>query len=106
MAYLHIALLVVSLALFYITTYSAIEADSPSLVMAMNIAQEGLKGLSKEQLFQTVSDDILIKPRIIDLVNARLIYLDSDRYKITKKGAYFIRIFILYRRLINLPKGG
>ena len=106
LAYIHIALFVLSLALVYIATYSAIEADSPSLVMVMNIAGEGLEGLSKEGLMETITDDLLIKPRIRDLVNAKLIYLDSGRYKVSKKGVLFIYTFILYRKLINLPKGG
>jgi hypothetical protein len=105
-SYFHIGLLVISLALVYIATYSAIEADSPSLVMVMNIAKGGLKGLNKEELLESFTNEALISPRIRDLMNAKLIYSNSDKFKISKKGTLFISAFVLYRKLMNLPKGG
>lgn len=107
LAYIHIALFVISLALVYITTYSALEADSPSLVMVMNIAKAGIQGLSKEELETSLDDNLLIKPRIKDLIESKMISIDkNDRYTITQRGIFFIRIFIFYRNLLRLDKGG
>ena len=104
--YFHIFIFFVSLTLAYITTYSAVEVDSPSLLIVMNIAKPGKEGLDKEKLKQIINDDLLIKPRIRDLVTDRLVYLDTDRYKLSRGGFFLGRIFIFYRKLLNLEKGG
>lgn len=104
--YVHIALFFIALTTAYIITYSAIEVDSPSLVMVMHIAQAGPAGLDKEKFGQLMNDDVLIKPRLEDLLTDKMIYLDSGRYKLTKTGFLFVRPFILYRKLLRLEKGG
>ncbi len=104
--YLHISLFVISLTLAYVITYSGLEADSPSLVMIMTIANAGSDGLAKKSFMQTMSDETLVKPRIMDLVRDKMVYMDKDRYKPTLKGSLFVLIFILYRKLLNLQKGG
>ena len=104
--YFHIFLFFTSLTLGYIITYSGVEADSPSLLMVMEIAKSAPDGFSKKKLFDMLSDDLLIKPRIRDLINVKMIYIDGDKYKLTVRGILFVRIFILYRKLLNLPKGG
>lgn len=96
----------ISLAFAYIATYPAIEADSPTLVMAVNIAGAGKMGLSKEKLQQLMNNDLLIRPRINDLLNAKMVYLDADKFRLTLKGIFLIRIFIFYRNLLNAGKGG
>lgn len=104
--YLHICLFFISLTLSYMITYSALEADSPTLVMVMTIEKAGQEGLDKKEFEQKLSDDILVKPRIKDLVTDKMAYLDGEKYKLTSKGVLFARIFIFYRRLLNAPKGG
>ncbi len=104
--YLHICLIFISLTLSYMITYSALEADSPTLVMVMTIEKAGQEGLDKKEFDQRLNDDILIKPRIRDLITDKMAYLDREKYKLTSKGVLFARIFILYRRLLNAPKGG
>ena len=104
---LHLCFFVISLALAYITTYSAIEVDSPSLRIVSTIAKAGSVGLEKE-IFNSVviKDDLLIKPRVKDLVLDNLIYLDADKYKLTFKGLLVTRIFMFYRKLLRRGKGG
>ncbi len=105
--YLHIALFVISLTLAYMITYSALEADSPSLVMIMSIAQAGADGLEKTRFEQLMTDDILVIPRIHDLLRDKMVYVEGKKYKLTAKGALFARIFIVYRQLLNIhQKGG
>jgi len=104
--YFHIFLFFTSLTLGYIITYPGVEADSPSLLIVMKIAKSTPNGFGKEKLFDMLTDDLLIKPRIRDLVNAKMIYIDGDKYKLTVRGILFVRMFILYRKLLNLPKGG
>jgi len=104
--YLQLTFLFISLTLAYITTYSAIEVDSPSLRIVLKIAQCGFEGLDKEVLEMALTDDILVKPRIQDLYKDKMIRLEKDRYKLTAKGIFITRIFVFYRKLLNTGKGG
>lgn len=104
--YLHIALFVTSLTLAYMITYSALEADSPSLVIVMNIANAGLDGLKTTEFEQLMTNDILIIPRIQDLLRDKMVYMEGEKYKLTAKGMLFARIFIIYRQLLNVSQKG
>ena len=104
--YIHISLYFIALTIAYIITYSAIEADSPTLVMVLRIDRSGSEGLKKETFEAEMSDDLLIKPRVRDLLVAKMTVLDGGIYRLTHKGKMFVKIFILYRKLLNAPKGG
>lgn len=90
----------------YLISYSAIEADSPSLVFTLKIALAGKKGLNKKLLETTIKEEELILPRMDDLVRDGLAVSEKDIYRLTRKGRYFVNIFILFRNLLGLPKGG
>lgn len=105
--YIHVVLFFTSLTLAYIVTYTAIEVDSPSMVMVMQIDNACPYGLEKMEFAKTLTDDILVKPRIRDLVTAKLTYMDGDKYKLTPEGVLLASIFIFYRKLMNnYSKGG
>ncbi len=105
--YIHISLFYLSLTLVYIVTYSGMEVDSPSLVMTMKIAAAGTEGLSKEEFDESLPDDILVKPRVRDLVRDEMATLDGEKHRITTKGVILARLFIFYRRLLGITlKGG
>lgn len=104
--YLYLVFLFLCLTAAYIITYSAIEADSPSLAIVMRIAKTGSKGLKHETLLLNMTDDFLVKPRLEDLVESKMTCLDRGKYKITCRGALFINIFIFYRNLLKKNRGG
>jgi len=104
--FLRIALLFTAFTLAYMITYSALEADSPSLVMVLSIARAGPEGLSKDVFFQQMTDDILIKPRVRDLLTDKMAYLDGDTYRLTPKGTLLAKIFVVYRSILGAGKGG
>ena len=104
--FIQISLFVTSLTLAYMITYSAVEADSPSLVMIINIADAGSKGLGQDDFNRNMTDDVLVKPRVNDLVRDKMIFLDNGKYQLTPKGTLMIRIFIFYRKLMNLGRKG
>lgn len=101
-----LSLLFISLTLAYMVTYSAIEVDSPSLVMILNVAEAGRAGLDKKSFEEKMNDNILVKPRIKDLLTGGLAYLDEGRYRLTPKGALLAGIFIKYRKLIGTTEKG
>lgn len=104
--YLHISISFISLTLAYMITYSAIEADSPSLVMIRAVAKAGSEGLDKKEFDKTMSDELLVIPRVRDLVTDKMAYIDGDKYRLSPKGFLFARLFILSRKILNAPKGG
>lgn len=104
--YLQLFLLYGSLTLAYIASYSAVEVDSPSLTMILNIVKAAPEGFDKERLYGMMTDDILVEPRIRDLANDRMTYKDKGKYKLTSKGIFLVNIFIFFRKLLNAPKGG
>ena len=99
-------LLFVSLAVSYIVSYPAIEVDSPTLVIIDAVSEAGPRGLDKGELERMMSDDLLIKPRIKDMLSDNMIYQDGKRYKLMPKGAIMARIFLFYRNIIRGAKGG
>ena len=104
--YLHLALLNISLILSYMITYSALEADSPSLVIALTVAGAGQGGMAESEFNSSVNDDKLVKPRIKDLVLDRMAYVADGKFHLTYKGVIFARLFIFYRALLGRGKGG
>ena len=95
--YLQLSFFFISAALAYIATYSALEVDSPSLVVVMNIAEAGSGGLERNTLEKKMGDDVLVIPRLGDLVASGMVSLEGQRYKIKPKGAFIARIFMVHR---------
>jgi hypothetical protein len=104
--YAQVLLFAAAMGLGYIISYSAVEADSPSLVIAGAIADAGPEGLAEAALFEMVSDDVLVKPRVADLLRDGHIRQAAGGFEITRKGRKFVRIFILARRILGAEKGG
>ncbi|MCP4989956.1 MAG: hypothetical protein GY928_29085 [Colwellia sp.] len=105
--YIQISMFFISLTLAYMITYTALEADSPSLVIMMVINAAGTCGLDKESFDELMNDDILVIPRIRDLILNKKVKMDGDRYVLTPKGVLFARIFVTYRKIMNVShKGG
>ncbi len=103
--YVQLFFLYFSWMLAYIVSYSAIEVDSPSLTIVLNIDKTGY-GLSREELNKQLPDDLLVIPRLKDLLNDKMICLKENKYKLTRKGAFLISSVIFFRRLLNAEKGG
>ena len=104
--YLQLSFLFISLTLAYIASYSAIEADSPSLIIIKEIAEAGSRGLDRSILEQKIDKNILIIPRIKDLVTAGMVYLEEGKYKLKPKGIILAYIFTVYRKILKRQKGG
>ncbi len=104
--YIQISLFFISLTLAYIITYSAIEADSPSLVIVTAIEKAGSSGLDKKHFNELMTDEILIKPRLKDILLNKMAEMDGDKYVLTPKGTLFARIFVFYRTIMNVSRKG
>ena len=100
------ALLFMATMAAYIVTYSAVQADSPSMRIVLKIdASEG-RGLSRHELEKELNDEVLIAPRLHDLLVGKLATLEAERYVITTRGAILAKMHIFYRDLLKMEKGG
>jgi len=104
--YIHISFLTLVIVLSYMNTYPGIEADSPTLVIVHAIKNAGSEGLEKSSLEKKLNNDVLVSPRIQDLLTDHMAYLDGSILRLTSKGKLMARIFIFYRSLMKAPKGG
>lgn len=105
-SYLSIAGFVTAATLAYMITYTVIEVDSPSLVMALEIDRAGPDGLPEAEFERTMNDALLVDPRIRDLLRDGLIREEEGLYRLTPKGERMGRLFTLHRRLLGAGKGG
>ena len=99
-------MLLASLAMAYVITYSALEADSPSLVMVGMIQKAGPEGLPREKFLEMAGNEVLIDPRLRDLVLNRQCRLEEGKYILTFKGIGMLRLIMFWRRLLGTGKGG
>ncbi len=104
--YLQIFVFFISISLAYMVTYSALEADSPSLVMIMTIANSGSEGLPQKTFEEKINNDTLIIPRLKDALSEKLVCLSEDKYNLTPKGRILANIFMIYRKIIRRERKG
>ena len=100
-----IYLLHFALSFAYILSYPAIEAVSPSLVISLMIGDSKPQGMLHEDLVHVFGDEIVLEPRIRNLVEAGLIVETDGYFTVTSRGITFVKCFILLRRLLGLPIG-
>jgi hypothetical protein len=104
--YVQLCLFFLSLTMAYLITYSAIEADSPSLVIIRKISEAGSGGLKKELLTKALGESNLILPRLKDLVIDKMAVVEHGKYRLKAKGIIMARLFKFYRHLMGTGMGG
>ena len=103
-----VALLVAVVMCSYILSYPAVEADSPTVAMVMRLMDAGPDGLPVDEFLRDMNDELLVLPRVRDLLRDGLAVLDpaDGRYRLSTKGRLMGRLFSTYRGLLGLPLGG
>jgi len=104
--YWNFLMLYVALTLAYMITYSAVQADSPSMSILLMIDQAGGRGATAPELRSALNDQVLVVPRLNDLLVGRLAVLEKGRYTVTPNGSFLAGIYIAYRALLKMEKGG
>lgn len=92
--------------LAYMVTYSAVQADSPSMAILLQIEAAGAEGLGRSEITAALNDQVLVLPRLQDLVIGKLVAVHRERYVISARGALLARIYVSYRALLKMQKGG
>lgn len=89
----------------YILSYPAIEAVSPSLAILLIVGDSNPKGMLHDDLLHVFDDEVVLEPRLKDLIEAGLIIKSDDYLMVTSRGSTFVKCFILLRCLLGLPIG-
>ena len=97
--WLNVALAVVAFALAYVVTYSALEADSPTLSLVRHIAAAGRRGLAEAELGEFMASRPFVGARLTALVDEGM----STRKKIASSSPttlihFFVWCFSIGRK--------
>jgi hypothetical protein len=90
----------------YLISFTALEAESPSIEIIRRLSVVGSKGISATDLEKQIATDALIVPRIHDLVRDRMIRGNDSRYSLTTKGWILNQLFLFQRSAFRLGPGG
>jgi len=105
--YVHILLYYCAVTFVYIGVYTLFEVDSPSLLIIDRISEAETEGLAQDKLYDSLGDNILVVPRINDLVRDEMAVLENGKYKITSKGTIMVQTLLFHRKIMKADhKGG
>lgn len=103
----HICLFYTSAALCYVITYSALEADSPTLSLVRHLEQGGPAGLSTGEVETFLSTRPFVRARLGALVHDGLVQEKDGRYFTASSGSMFFRVILAFRKLYgSIEQGG
>lgn len=104
--YLRLILLYMSCSLVYISLYSALEHQSPTLTIIDYIRQQGDEGCSDDGLENFLKPDGEIQRRFLAMDQVGWIKKDDKKWSLTKKGRQIAKLFNLGATILGLPLGG
>lgn len=99
-----ILLLHYALSAAYILSYPAVEALSPTLVIALYLGESGAP-VPRGDLAALLPDESVLEPRIRDLVESRLVRLHGNELSLTPRGGALMSFFSLFRAFIGMRPG-
>jgi len=96
----------VAAALAYTCINSALQADSPTLMVVTFVALAGTDGCTADAARAALGADLTLVPRLRDFETAGMIEYRNGRYRLTARGRRFRHGLELIRRVLRLPRGG
>lgn len=104
---LHVALFYLSISLCYVITYSAIEADSPTLSLIRFLADAKTQGRSMDEIRRFMALRPFVRARLAALARSGLIREEGSRYVAVGQPPLSFRVILGFRRLYGpISKGG
>jgi hypothetical protein len=104
---LHVGMFYVSISLCYVITYTAIEADSPTLSLIHLLGGKRAEGCSGDEIARFLTQHSFVKSRLAALVNSGLIREQNGRYVMAGKHSLAFRVILGFRKVYgSIPKGG
>ena len=105
--WLNVALAVVAFALAYVVTYSALEADSPTLSLVRHIAAAGRRGLAEAELGEFMASRPFVGARLTALVDEGMVYEKEDRILLAEHHYTLFRMVLFHReKVLGLSSHG
>ena len=101
-----ILFLALALSVSYISTYPALENDSPTLRVVFVISKYGSVGISEHALYKMFSNEDLVQISITEMENERLVYRDGNLIVLTKTGHRLANLFWRWRNILGAGTGG
>jgi hypothetical protein len=103
----HVCLSYISLSLCYVITYSAFEADSPTLSLIRHTYDAAGRGLSSEEVHLFLEKRPFVKARLAALIHDGLLREENGRYFAAGSGSAFFRVILMFRKLYGpMQEGG
>jgi len=105
--WLNVGLAVVAFALAYVVTYSALEADSPTLSLVRHIASGGAEGMREEQLCEFMASRPFVGARLSALVEEGMVHERDGRIHLADHPYTLFKMVLLHReRVLGLTRHG
>lgn len=105
--WLNVGLAVVAFALAYVVTYSALEADSPTLSLVRHIAAAGRGGLAEVELGEFMASRPFVGARLTALVDEGMVYEKEDRILLADHPYTLFRMVLFHReKVLGLTSHG
>jgi hypothetical protein len=105
--WLNVALAVLSVALAYVVTYSALEADSPTLSLVRRVAQSGPAGVSLGQLEDFMNERPFVAARLSALLEEGMLLERDEHYFLAEHPYTLFRLVLSHRRnVLSIPDHG
>jgi hypothetical protein len=103
----NVALAVVAFALAYTVTYSALEADSPTLSLVRHIAAAGRGGLAEVELGEFMASRPFVGARLTALVDEGMVYEKENRIILAEHPYTLFRMVLFHReKVLGLSSHG
>jgi hypothetical protein len=103
----HVCLFYTSLSLCYVITYSAFEADSPTLSLIRHAHDAAGQGMSSEEVHLFLEKRPFVKARLAALTHDGLVREENGRYFAVGGGSIFFRGILMFRKLYGpIQEGG
>jgi hypothetical protein len=100
--YLHIGLFFLSLLFFYVSVYTAVEADSPSLKSMVRVYEAGETGVTLDKLVLHFNGERFLRSRLHHLIKDGMLFHDGQYYTLTTTGTNFLRICFYWRKILGM----
>lgn len=98
--WLNVGLAVVAFALAYVVTYSALEADSPTLSLVRHIAAAGAGGVREEELREFMASRPFVGARLSALVEEGMVHERGGRIHLAEHPYTLFRMVLLHREKV------
>jgi hypothetical protein len=105
--WLNVGLAVVAFALAYVVTYSALEADSPTLSLVRYIASAGADGVREKELREFMASRPFVGARLSALVEEGMVHEREGRIHLAEHPYTLFKLVLLHReRVLGLTHHG